>query len=127
MSTAAERLRDWIDGEGILTGWGVYVGTYNDKRDLGTKTLMIQEQSTGSGNVYLQRHNLDLIFIAGTPLETVTVKNKSQELARAARVNDTGATGLVKINPEGNPRGPFYMEDGRAVYELEVSVWTEDL
>lgn len=125
--SAITRTADWLTSEGLTTGWSVRKYRYVDKRDLGNNTIIVQSINPGSGNAYLQRHELELIIIGADPKSVVSTDDKALEIARAARVEDRGGVGIVKIEPQGNPRGPFSFEDGRPYSTLRLSVWTEDL
>lgn len=124
---ASERLKAWIVAEALAVGWSINFARYMDERDGGNNTIILQQHSVGRGDVYQQVTPVELAFVGATPSDVQSTSAVANAIKRAASESDAGATGIVKLEPAGNVRGPFFYEDNRPVCYLTIEVFTEDL
>ena len=124
-ATLLTRVKNLLDGEGLLTGYEVRYFRWTDAdADGNTPFILFRQSGSGPSDVLLQETRVNITLVA-TPTTVVAADTRAQEILRLLRQDDT-VTGVTRFDPQGTVRGPMYLENGRPVFDISVRCYTED-
>lgn len=120
-----ESVRDHISDAGLITGYDVRFFRWTDQDAQGSSPLiMFRIGGSGDSNVVMQQTDVAVVLL-DNPTGVVTGDERMSDILRLFRTNATRA-GILRFLPLGTKLGPFYLENGRPVWELTIRVFTED-
>lgn len=120
-----ESVRDHIQDAGLLTGYDVRFFRWTDQDAEGNSPLiMFRIGGSGDSNVVVQQTDVAVVLLEN-PTSVVTGDARMADILRLFRTTPTRA-GIIRFLPLGTKLGPFYLENGRPVWELTIRVFTED-
>jgi len=127
MSTEVlERTALYLDNLGLLSGYSPRYHRWHDD-DLNQNTPVAVFRHTGDGNsdTFKQEYDVTITLLAASISNTVAVGDAATAIVKAFRGTGTVA-GVIKFEMLGNQQGPFYLENDRPLYQINVRVFTED-
>lgn len=120
-----ESVRDHISDAGLLAGYDVRFFRWTDKDAEGNSPLiMFRIGGSGDSNVVVQQTDVAVVLL-DNPREVLAGDERMTDILRLFRTNATRA-GIIRFLPLGTKLGPFYLDNGRPVWELTIRVFTED-
>ena len=125
-ATILNRVQGLLNTAGLLTGYATKYLRWTDADVNGTTPFVLFRQSGGGPSDVLLQSIQVTITIVHNATGAVTADATAQAIQRFLR-GTTVATGIRRIDPAGEVRGPMYMENGRPVFEVVCRVFTEDL
>ena len=118
-----DALEDWLNAAGLLAGYSVAKNRWSDTQEQsGGEFIVIRNAGAGgTSNRLLKQIDLRVILVA-SPTSVVDGQNRMDQIVDYLRADAQPPT-VVKYAVTSNPVGPLYMEDGRAVIEINVRVY----
>lgn len=124
-ATLLTRVKNLLDGEGLLSGYSVRYFRWTDADADGSEPLILFRQSgSGPSDIISQETRVNITLVA-TPTTVFAADTRAQAILRLLRDTDT-VTGVTRFDPEGTVRGPMYLENGRPVFDIVARCYTED-
>ena len=125
-ATLLDRVKAYLQQDSLTAGYSIRFNRFTDKIMAGNSPfVLLRVQASGTGTELLQANDV-LVQLVQNENQTRAAADRMEQIMAKARSTDT-ETGLVRVDPVGNVRGPFYMENKRPMYELTLRAWTEDL
>lgn len=126
MSTIIERVCDHLDAENLLAGWLVQRYRWRDSAYDGRPMFVIRRMGGGGSADYLvQNPDIQLILVTASHLDIATGEQRMVDILRYLRGNYK-SPGIKYYKPMSNIIGPFELENGRGVFELNIRCMTDD-
>lgn len=120
-----ESVRDHILDAGLLTGYDVRFFRWTDlDADGNSPLILFRIAGSGESNVVVQQTDVAIVLL-DNPTSVVTGDNRMTDILRLFRTTPDRA-GILRFLPLGTKLGPFYLENGRPLWELTIRVFTED-
>lgn len=121
-----QKVKQHIEDAGFLAGYQAKYFRWTDADVNGTTPFMLfRRRGSGHSNKLLQ--GIDVLIQQVNVPSGVTAGDANManiiKLFRDASVQP----GVVRWDPVGEVQGPFYLENGRPVWELTVRCYVEDL
>ena len=125
MKTLLNRVKTFITAAGLDTGYTWRFHTWTDADSAGkVPTIFLRGDGAGQSNAVIQQNDV-LIQLIGNP-QAVEAMDTRMEAILALFRGTTTTSGVIRFDPLSNVRGPFYLENGRPVFQLSVRCITED-
>lgn len=107
-----------------INGYTVKYYKWTDQDLAGSGEFVVFRMvQSGNSNNLISRPVM-LIQVVANPA-TVTAADAVIHNVHDALLANDAPTGMVKVNPVGRPMGPYYLENGRAVFELNVRCYVD--
>jgi hypothetical protein len=125
MSEILDRVRAHVDGAGLDAGYVTRYWRWLDQDlDENTPAIVYRIVSPGPTNSLLQQTDV-LIMLLENPTTAVAGQQRMEDIRKLMR-GSTAPAGAVRIEPVGIEQGPFYLENGRPWWQINVRIYTED-
>ena len=120
-----DRVSALITAAGLMAGYTEKYFKWTDS-DINGKNPFIVLRQSGSGisNILLQQTDV-LIQLSQVPTAIEAGDLRMKDILLLFR-GQTVSTDIVRFDPIGTVLGPFYLENGRPIWELTVRCFTED-
>lgn len=127
MSTEVlERTASYLDGLGLLSGYSPrYHRWHDDDLTQNTPVAVFRHTGDGASDTFKQEYDVTITMLAKDITKTEDVGDATKAIVQALRGTGT-VTGVIKFEMLGNQQGPFYLENDRPLYQVNVRVFTED-
>ena len=120
-----ERVRDHIADAGLDVGYQQRFFRWTDQDAEGNTPLIVfRIAGDGESNILLQQTDA-MVMLLENPSGAVSGDNNMAQILRLFREDGT-QPGVIRFEPIGTKMGPFYLENGRPWWMLNVRVFTED-
>lgn len=120
-----QSVRDHILDAGLTAGYDVRFFRWTDQDAEGNSPLILfRIGGSGESNVVVQQTDVAIVLL-DNPTGVVTGDARMTDILKLFRTSPT-RVGILRFLPLGTKLGPFYLENGRPVWELTVRVFTED-
>lgn len=121
-----EKVAGHLDDAGLLTGYAKKYFRWTDADVSGTANFVLFRMSgtAGARDATVQRPDVRILLVCNA----ASVVSGSQK-ADAIFANFSGTTapsGIIKFEPLGAVSGPFYLDNGRGVFEIIVRCFVSD-
>ncbi len=114
--TSANALRDFLAP--LLPGWTLQFGRWTDD---GTSSRYAVVRPAGGLPAELVRRPLFTLVLVGAKNEALSVASAAADAVIEASRTDSGSLVLIQA---GEPVGPAFTDDGRAVIQIAISTIT---
>lgn len=124
-ATLLENVQAFVEAAGYHTGYAKKYFRWTDADVTNSTPFILYRHpgSTGESNQLMQQLDV-LIQLVATPTTVKTADTLMNNILKLFR-GTTTPTGVVRADPMGGVSGPFYLENGRPVFELIVRCITE--
>lgn len=122
-TTVLERVRDHLQDAGLLAGYTVRFYRWTDGEQ--GAFIVLRYGGAGTADYLVQRPDVRLILVTDSAASVRAGEVRMYEILRFLRGNYR-APGLMSANPVGGIIGPSYLEDGRGVFELNITAITDN-
>lgn len=121
-----ERTKQFLDDLGLIDEYQArFHRWYDDDVNGNTAIVLFRKTGDGVSDVFKQEYDVTITLLASDATKIIDVGNDAQAIVQAIR--GTGSTsGVVKFQMLGNQQGPFYLENDRPLYQINVRVFTVD-
>ena len=124
-ATLLQRVSAHLAAANLLDGYDVQYLRYTDANTQGPLVMFRMAGSEGALTDFtVQYPDVTMIMIA-TPTTAVSASERMREIVQFMR-DDFQGDGLLYIEPLSAVMGPYYMEDGRPWFQLEIRVIVND-
>lgn len=116
-----------LDNAGLLTGYAKKYFRWSDADVKGTANFVLFRMSgtAGARDATVQRPDVRILLVC----KANEVEVDGSQKAEAIFANFAGTTapvGIIKFEPLGTVNGPFYLDNGRGVFEIIVRCFVSD-
>lgn len=121
-----ERTRDFLVATGLIDSYQHRFHRWIDA-DIEQNTPVVVFRKTGDGpsDVFKQESDVTITILEDSPTKVQALGVTVQDIVRKFRSSDTIA-GVIKFELLSSQQGPFYLENERPLYQINVRVFTED-
>lgn len=121
-----DRVSAHLAFSGLEDGFTIKKHRWSDKDIEGKNQFIVYRQDGGgTSNVLLQEIDV-LIQLSVIPADLDSGDTRMQEIVAAFR-DSSVTTGIIRFDLIGEVSGPFFLENGRPLWELVVRCFVEDL
>ena len=125
MNVLFQRIEDFITAAGLHTGYAFKFYRFTDADTAGKNPLIVlRSDGAGPSNSLVQSTDV-LLQLIQVPTAIKAGDDRMHQLLQLFRGTTTVA-GVLRFDPLGAVRGPFFLENKRPVFELSVRCITED-
>lgn len=124
-NTVLRRARDFLLNAGLISGYAQRFHRWLDA-DLSQNTAVIVFRKVGEGDsdVFKQEHDLSITVMAAKASDIEQLGDDVSSIVREFRTGNS-ISGVIKFELLGT-NGPFYTENERPLFTIDVRVFTED-
>lgn len=124
-ATLLQRVSAHLAAANLLDGYDVKYFRYTDANTQGPLVMFRMAGSEGSETDFtVQYPDITMVMVA-TPTTAVSASERMRQILQYLR-RDFQGDGLLYIEPLSAVMGPYYMEDGRPWFQLEIRVIVND-
>lgn len=121
-----ERTGQFLTDNNLTTGYGLrYHRWYDDDVNGNTPICLIRVTGAGQSDTFKQEYDVTITLLASDATKVEALGDDMQAIVQAMR-GTTTVTGVIKFEMLGNQQGPFYLENDRPLYQINVRVFTVD-
>ena len=115
-----------LQDSGLLDGIAVKYYRWTDAEADGSGNFLVMRMSGTAGirNATVQSPDVRLLLVAD-PSQVVSMNQKADAIF-AKFADTTAPAGVLKLEPLSTVSGPYYLDNGRGVFEIIVRCFVQD-
>jgi len=115
-----------LDDAGLITGYTKKYFRWTDADVAGTANFVLFRMAgtAGARDATVQRPDVRILLVCNA--KSVDAGSQKAEAIFANFAGTTAPDGIIKLEPLGTVNGPFYLDNGRSVFEIIVRCFVSD-
>ena len=122
-----EKVSGHLKDAGLMTGFDDKYYSWTDKDGEGSAGFVLFQMAGTSGirNATVQSPDVRLLLVCKK--DKLREGNNEADAIFANFAGMTKPTGILKLDPIGTVMGPYYLDNGRGVFEIVVRCFVQDM